>query len=151
MSLRGRRPQCKQGLGSRTGYLEKIDWCDGRHHLAQKRARQGQHILDMSASLGHRSEVKKRRPSSILVNTMKRNVPLCILSLALAMSSFGQRNEVGQFIRVQSPVVALTHVRVVDGTGTAAVDDQTVVIIGGKIASVGPTASASGSCRMQRR
>jgi len=41
------------------------------------------------------------------------------------------------FVRVGAPTVALTHVRVIDGTGAAAVEDQTVVIANGKIAVVG--------------
>ena len=41
------------------------------------------------------------------------------------------------FIRVSTPVVALTHVRVIDGSGAAARDDQTIVIGGGKIQSIG--------------
>ena len=32
--------------------------------------------------------------------------------------------------------IVLTHVRIIDGTGAAAVDDQNVVIEGGKIAAV---------------
>jgi len=47
-----------------------------------------------------------------------------------------------QFIRIEAPVVALTHVRVIDGTGAAPVDDQTIVISGGKIDSIAPTATA---------
>lgn len=42
-----------------------------------------------------------------------------------------------QFIAINAPVVALTHVRVVDGTGAAPADDQTIVIRDGKIAAVG--------------
>jgi imidazolonepropionase-like amidohydrolase len=42
------------------------------------------------------------------------------------------------FIAVGAPVVALTHVRVIDGTGAAPAENQTVVIDRGKIAAVGP-------------
>ena len=42
-----------------------------------------------------------------------------------------------QFIRVEAPVVALTHVRIIDGTGAPARDDQTIVIADGKIQSIG--------------
>ena len=45
------------------------------------------------------------------------------------------------FITVSAPVVALLHVRVIDGTGTAPREDQTLVIDHGKIAAVGPAAS----------
>ncbi len=41
------------------------------------------------------------------------------------------------FIRVQSPVIALEHVRVIDGTGAAAKADQTIVISGEKITAMG--------------
>ena len=64
---------------------------------------------------------------------------VCALSLVV----FGQGNELRQFIRVDSPVIALTHVRVIDGTGAAPLENQTIVISGGKIASVGSAASAS--------
>ena len=37
--------------------------------------------------------------------------------------------------------MALTHVRVIDGTGAAAREDQTVIVDHGKIAAVGPAAS----------
>jgi imidazolonepropionase-like amidohydrolase len=48
-----------------------------------------------------------------------------------------------RFVTVDSQVVALTHVRVVDGTGAAPADDQTIVIRGGKIAAVGPARSVT--------
>ncbi|HSS18920.1 MAG TPA: amidohydrolase family protein [Pyrinomonadaceae bacterium] len=47
-----------------------------------------------------------------------------------------------QFIRTDAPLIALTHVRVIDGTGAAPLEDQTIVVSGGKIQSVGPSASA---------
>jgi imidazolonepropionase-like amidohydrolase len=47
------------------------------------------------------------------------------------------------FLAVDSPVVALRHVRVIDGTGAPAREDQTVVIDHGKIAAVGAAASES--------
>jgi imidazolonepropionase-like amidohydrolase len=51
--------------------------------------------------------------------------------------------QVRGFVKVDAPVVALTHVRVIDGTGAAAGDDQTVVISKGKIESIGDAASAN--------
>src|SRR5271169_4669838 len=38
-----------------------------------------------------------------------------------------------QFVSVNEPVIALTHVRVIDGTGASAREDQLVVIDHGKI------------------
>ncbi len=49
--------------------------------------------------------------------------------------------EVRPFVSVDAPVVALTHVRVIDGTGAPARDDQIVVISGTRITAVGNAAS----------
>src|SRR5882762_2442328 len=54
----------------------------------------------------------------------------------------GPQSDRQQFIRVEATVVALTHVRVIDGTGAAPLDDQTIVIIDGKITSISPSGSA---------
>lgn len=48
---------------------------------------------------------------------------------------------VREFVSVDAPVVALTHVRLVDGTGAPARDDQTVIVDGARIAAVGPSAT----------
>jgi imidazolonepropionase-like amidohydrolase len=48
-----------------------------------------------------------------------------------------------QFIRVDAPVVALAHVRVIDGTGAAPLDDQTIIIRDGRIQSITPSATAN--------
>jgi imidazolonepropionase-like amidohydrolase len=45
------------------------------------------------------------------------------------------------FIKVPAGVIALEHVRVIDGTGAPARTDQTILISGGKIAALGPSAS----------
>ena len=50
--------------------------------------------------------------------------------------------EVRGFVKVDAPVVALTHVRVVDGTGAAPLQDQTIVLRKGKIESLGSASSA---------
>src|SRR5271155_470262 len=51
--------------------------------------------------------------------------------------------QVRGFVKVDAPVVALTHVRVIDGTGAATREDQTIVISRGKIESVSDAASAT--------
>lgn len=48
-----------------------------------------------------------------------------------------------QFIRVDAPVVALEHVRVIDGTGAAARENQTVILSAGKIQAIGDAASTT--------
>ncbi|HEV2315386.1 MAG TPA: amidohydrolase family protein [Candidatus Acidoferrales bacterium] len=50
---------------------------------------------------------------------------------------------VREFVKVSAPVVALTHARVIDGTGSPARNDQTIIISGGEIQSVGDSAGAS--------
>ena len=47
-----------------------------------------------------------------------------------------------QFIRVEAPLIALTHVRVIDGTGAAPLEDQTIVISEGKVQSLAPAVGA---------
>jgi imidazolonepropionase-like amidohydrolase len=51
--------------------------------------------------------------------------------------------EIRALIRVDAPVVVLRHVRVIDGTGSPAKDDQTIVISEGKIRAVGPASTAA--------
>jgi imidazolonepropionase-like amidohydrolase len=74
-------------------------------------------------------------------------VSLCVVltgaSRALAQSRPALSPEVQRFVRVSAPAVALTHVRVVDGTGSAPKENQTVVISGDKIQSVGDASAAS--------
>jgi imidazolonepropionase-like amidohydrolase len=64
------------------------------------------------------------------------------VSLFVLFSMFVQGQQatlsktVQKYIRVNAPKVILEHVRVIDGTGKPAVEDQNVVIEGGKIAAV---------------
>src|SRR2546429_9234818 len=52
--------------------------------------------------------------------------------------------DVRQYTVVDTAVVALTHVLLVDGTGAPPKPDQTVVIRDGRIADVGPAAAGQG-------
>ena len=65
-------------------------------------------------------------------------VAVCPLANAQTLSP-----EVKQFVKTDAPVIALEHVRVIDGTGTPARDDQTILLVKGKIGSVGDSTSAS--------
>src|SRR6185503_14536300 len=68
---------------------------------------------------------------------------ISILSLLFfAVTSFAQVPERQQFIRTEASVIALAHVRIVDGTGAAAKEDQTIIINAGKIQSIEPSAAA---------
>jgi imidazolonepropionase-like amidohydrolase len=57
---------------------------------------------------------------------------------SLATFASGQAaSDRSQFVTVEAPVVALKGVRVIDGTGSAPREGQTIVIAGGKIKAVG--------------
>ncbi len=65
-----------------------------------------------------------------------------LLLLAVFPTAFAQlRADNQQFVRVEAPVVALTHVRIIDGTGAAPLEDQTIVIADGKIMSISSSSS----------
>jgi N-acyl-D-aspartate/D-glutamate deacylase len=51
---------------------------------------------------------------------------------------------VAPFVAINEPLVVLRHVRVIDGTGTPARDDQSIVIANRRITAVGPAASTPG-------
>lgn len=71
------------------------------------------------------------------------------LVLIAAISAFAQSPQltpaVKAFVKYDQPMIALTHVRVIDGTGAPAKDNQTVVMSGGKIQSVGEGAAPQGA------
>lgn len=66
-----------------------------------------------------------------------------LLSVFVGCPAQGPQSDRQQFIRVEAPVIALAHVRVIDGTGAAPLEDQTIIIEGGKIQSIQPSASVA--------
>ncbi|MEX0891592.1 MAG: amidohydrolase family protein [Gemmatimonadota bacterium] len=48
-----------------------------------------------------------------------------------------------EFVAVEAPVVALTHVKLLDGTGAPARTDQTILIEGDRIRAVGPASEVN--------
>jgi imidazolonepropionase-like amidohydrolase len=74
-----------------------------------------------------------------------RQASLVVLSSFIAISLSAQTPTLSattrRFVSVEAPVVALTHVRVVDGTGAPPANDQTILIQNGKIGAVGSAAS----------
>jgi len=83
----------------------------------------------------------------------RKNIPL-VLVVAVAAILFlrptlsekfpawpGYR--VAPYVRVKAPLVALTHVRVIDGTGSAPLQNSTVVLSHGTIQSIGSSATTS--------
>ncbi|HEX4154195.1 MAG TPA: hypothetical protein VHY48_01155 [Acidobacteriaceae bacterium] len=68
--------------------------------------------------------------------------PLLLGSLLFAGLAAAQTaGNLSDFVSVSAPVFVLNHVRVIDGTGAPARDDQAVVVANGKIQSIGPSAS----------
>ena len=75
---------------------------------------------------------------------MKTTTVLFLLfTVSISCLAQGPQSDRQQFIRVEAPVVALTHVRVIDGTGAAPLEDQTIVIAEGKIQSIAPSTTAA--------
>jgi imidazolonepropionase-like amidohydrolase len=72
---------------------------------------------------------------------------LCLLAAVLWLAPLDARqrpalsNAVRAYVSVDAPVVALTHVRVIDGTGAPPRENQTLVIRDGAIAAIGSFAS----------
>lgn len=73
---------------------------------------------------------------------MKTTTPLLLFSVFVVCLAQTPTSDRQQFVRVEAPLVVLTHVRVIDGTGAAPLENQTIVISEGKIQSIAPTASA---------
>jgi len=72
-----------------------------------------------------------------------RQLALAFLIAAAALAQGRFMPGAQPFITVNAPVIALQHVRVIDGLGAAPVDNQTVILDHGKIAAVGPAASTA--------
>ncbi|MGA7651326.1 MAG: amidohydrolase, partial [Terracidiphilus sp.] len=78
-----------------------------------------------------------------------RQLPLATLLLACAVFAAATAHAqskpgpLDDVISVHAPVFVLNHVRVIDGTGAPARDDQAVVVVNGRIQSIAPAASAA--------
>jgi imidazolonepropionase-like amidohydrolase len=62
-------------------------------------------------------------------------VSFCVPGLAQGPQNLSPFTQ--QYVSVDAPVIALTHVRVIDGTGAAPREDQTIVVKDGRISVVG--------------
>jgi enamidase len=63
-----------------------------------------------------------------------------LIAAAFAMQAPAMSKNVQQYLRTSAPVIALTNVRVIDGTGAPARANQTIVLRNGLIAEVGDAA-----------
>jgi hypothetical protein len=76
-----------------------------------------------------------------------------MLAATAAAAQAPKAGDVAEFVSVDAPVFVLNHVRVIDGTGEPAKEDQAVVIANGKIEAMGPAASVqipSGAQQLDR-
>lgn len=69
------------------------------------------------------------------------SIILVVTNLLPAQTASSLSPEVRAFVSVDAPVIALTHVRVIDGTGVPPVEDQTIVVEHGRIQAVGSAAN----------
>jgi imidazolonepropionase-like amidohydrolase len=74
-----------------------------------------------------------------------RPAPVATFAAAISVAAFAAErprlaDNVRRYVAIDAPRVVLTHVRVIDGTGAAAVADRNVVIENGRIAAIGPAA-----------
>jgi imidazolonepropionase-like amidohydrolase len=75
----------------------------------------------------------------------RRLLPPLLLSLSTLAQQPTLSKTVQEYVRVQSPKVILTHVRIIDGTGAPAAADQNIVIESGKIAAIEKGADVAAS------
>lgn len=71
---------------------------------------------------------------------------VCILiSCFMGVNSWAQpfAGSVKNFIKVQSPTIALTHAKIIDGTGGPVKEQQTIIIQNGMISALGNTGSVA--------
>ena len=68
---------------------------------------------------------------------------LCGSEWSPAQQSMTLSPVVREFVKVESPIIALTHVGVIDGTGSPARKDQTIIISGGKIHAIGDSTTTT--------
>lgn len=65
------------------------------------------------------------------------NIICCCLLISFQIKAQQFSNTVKEFISVNSDTLALTHAKIIDGTGGPSKSDQTILIIKGKIVKVG--------------
>ena len=74
-----------------------------------------------------------------MARMLARTLLLCLAGVLAAAQPPQFTTLVRSFIKIDAPVVALTNVRVIDGTGAPPRQKQTVIIRGGNIAEIGDT------------
>jgi imidazolonepropionase-like amidohydrolase len=75
---------------------------------------------------------------------------ISLIAVAGAQTPTPAPTDVTPFVSIKAPVLALNHVRVIDGTGAPASENQTVVIADGKIQAVGAFGSVTVPANAER-
>src|ERR1043166_6523286 len=68
---------------------------------------------------------------------------ILILLIAIQVNAQQFNSGVKQFISVNADTLALTHAKIIDGSGNASKSDQTIIIIKGRIVQLGNSASVN--------
>lgn len=76
-----------------------------------------------------------------MATTIRLTAGLVLAGAGALAAQTARSPEVTRYVAVDAPVVAITNVMLVDGTGGPARSGQTIVIRGNRIAEVGPSAS----------
>ncbi len=74
---------------------------------------------------------------------MRSTFAVCLFAFGSLVSAQTRSPGVREFVTIDAPTVALTHVRVIDGTGAPARDDQTIILAKGTIEAIGDASSAN--------
>ncbi len=92
------------------------------------------HGIRAARAKGCRTKIARMRRALLAVATL-------LFAFAALAQSPSPARDVQQYVKFAAPVFALTHVRVIDGTGAPPKEDQTIVVNHGRVAAVGPFAS----------
>jgi hypothetical protein len=86
---------------------------------------------------------------SVRIWALAREVPMrfpliagLLFSITVAAAQSPKSADVSEFVSIDAPVFVLNHVRVIDGTGSPAKEDQAIVVANGKIQSISSASSA---------
>src|ERR1044072_3717549 len=110
--------------------------------ISRKRTKSNPRRIAVDMTKATATRVIYHAKTRVLLSYAKpMKLKLLPLLLCCATTLFAQAPD-RQFIRTDAKVIALAHVRVIDGTGAAPQDDQTIIINDGKIQSVEPAATA---------
>ena len=74
----------------------------------------------------------------LLVLSMMVAIMVSIMSIGTSITLQTQATELSKSVQefVRGPKIVLTHVRIIDGSGAPAIEDQNVILEAGKIAGV---------------